>query len=88
MIKFLPLSWAHCQRNLPFTGTLSVIPFSKKTGKQEYCFADINHYFILVFIFYTGFYTRLTIMTMQVLFKKPLRKALQDTAAVAKNKFE
>jgi len=32
-----------------------------------------------------GFYTR--IMAMQVLFKKPLRKDLQDTAAVAKNKF-
>jgi len=34
-----------------------------------------------------GFYTRLTIMAMQVPFKKPLRKALQNTAAVAKNKF-
>jgi len=34
-----------------------------------------------------GFYARLTIMAMQVPFKKHLRRALQDTAAVAKNKF-
>jgi len=29
----------------------------------------------------------ITIMAVQVPFKKPLRKALHDTAAVAKNKF-
>jgi len=71
---------------LPFTGTLSVISFFKKKGKYEYCFDSIPmNYWLSTMV---GFSTRLIILAMQVAYhlKKPLLKALQDTAAVTKNK--
>jgi len=49
---------------LPFTGTLSVIPFKKKKNKNTVLISTI-----------VGFYTRLTIMAMQVPFKKALAQS-------------
>jgi len=64
MVKFLPLSYKDpsLSTQLPFTGTLSVIPSLKR--KENKITALISTI--------VGFYTRQTILAMQVPFKKAL----------------
>jgi len=70
---------------LPFTGTLSVIPFFKKKGKYEYCFVSIPlNYWLSTIV---GFWTRLTIFAMYLPFKKALAQSFARHCCSSKNKF-
>jgi len=70
---------------LSFKDTLLVIPFFKTKGKCEYCFDSIPLYYWLSTSWLLDKHKQSWQCKLHL--KKSLRKALQDTATVVKNKF-